>query len=139
MPRGPKGERRPADVIGNAVHVMRIATGEIEEGGDRPIFDTAFEQRRLRFLNALFLAVARCGGKPVIEGREAREISVTIHQTKWPCRLIGHQRGVARRPGDSKSGPDALCHPRRLRPRGSGSLAGWGRGPTCAVHSGDRS
>jgi hypothetical protein len=31
MPRGPKGEKRPADVIGNAVHVMRIATGEAEE------------------------------------------------------------------------------------------------------------
>jgi hypothetical protein len=31
MPRGPKGEKRPADVIGNAVHVMRIATGEIDE------------------------------------------------------------------------------------------------------------
>lgn len=31
MPRGPKGEKRPADVIGNAIHVMRIATGEIEE------------------------------------------------------------------------------------------------------------
>jgi len=31
MPRGPKGEKRPADVIGNAVHVMRIATGEISE------------------------------------------------------------------------------------------------------------
>jgi hypothetical protein len=29
MPRGPNGERRPADVIGNAVHVMRIATGEL--------------------------------------------------------------------------------------------------------------
>jgi hypothetical protein len=28
MPTGPKGERRPADVIGNAVKVMRIATGE---------------------------------------------------------------------------------------------------------------
>jgi hypothetical protein len=28
MPRGPKGEKRPADVIGNAVHVMRIATGD---------------------------------------------------------------------------------------------------------------
>ena len=28
MPRGPKGERRPADVIGKAVHVMRIAIGE---------------------------------------------------------------------------------------------------------------
>jgi Transposase domain (DUF772) len=25
MPQGPKGERRPRDVIGNAVHVMRIA------------------------------------------------------------------------------------------------------------------
>jgi hypothetical protein len=31
MPRGPKGEKRPADVIGNAVHVMRIATGAVEE------------------------------------------------------------------------------------------------------------
>ena len=31
MPRGPKGEKRPADVIGNAVRVMQIATGEIEE------------------------------------------------------------------------------------------------------------
>jgi hypothetical protein len=31
MPRGPKGEKRPADVIGNAVKVMRIATGEESE------------------------------------------------------------------------------------------------------------
>ena len=31
MPRGPKGEKRPADVIGDAVHVMRIATGEVED------------------------------------------------------------------------------------------------------------
>jgi hypothetical protein len=31
MPRGPRGEKLPADVIGNAVHVMRIATGEIED------------------------------------------------------------------------------------------------------------
>lgn len=31
MPKGPKGQKRPADVIGNAVRVMRIATGEIEE------------------------------------------------------------------------------------------------------------
>ena len=28
MPSGPKGQKRPADVIGNAVHVMRIATGQ---------------------------------------------------------------------------------------------------------------
>ena len=31
MPTGPKGERRPADVISNAVRVMRIATGEETE------------------------------------------------------------------------------------------------------------
>ena len=31
MPRGPRGEKRPADVIGNAVKVMRIATGEEQE------------------------------------------------------------------------------------------------------------
>jgi hypothetical protein len=31
MPRGPKGEKRPADVIGNAVHVMNIAVGEIDD------------------------------------------------------------------------------------------------------------
>jgi hypothetical protein len=33
MPRGPRGEKRPADVIGAAVKVMRIATGE--ESDDR--------------------------------------------------------------------------------------------------------
>jgi hypothetical protein len=31
MPTGPKGQKRPADVIGNAVKVMRIATGEEPE------------------------------------------------------------------------------------------------------------
>lgn len=31
MARGPKGQKRPADVIGNAVKVMRIATGEEED------------------------------------------------------------------------------------------------------------
>ncbi len=34
MPKGPKGEKRPADVIANAVKVMRIATGEEEEDLD---------------------------------------------------------------------------------------------------------
>ena len=31
MPKGPSGEHRPADVIGCAVKVMQVATGEIEE------------------------------------------------------------------------------------------------------------
>ena len=32
MPAGPKGQKHPADVVGNAVKVMRIAAGE--EAGD---------------------------------------------------------------------------------------------------------
>jgi hypothetical protein len=31
MPTGPKGQKRPADLIGNAVKLMRIATGQVEE------------------------------------------------------------------------------------------------------------
>jgi hypothetical protein len=31
MPKGPQGQKRPADVIGNAVHIAKIATGEIED------------------------------------------------------------------------------------------------------------
>jgi hypothetical protein len=31
MPRGPQGQKRPADVIGAAIRVAKIATGEIED------------------------------------------------------------------------------------------------------------
>jgi hypothetical protein len=31
MPKGPQGQRRPADVIGAAIQIAKIATGEIEE------------------------------------------------------------------------------------------------------------
>ena len=31
MPKGPQGQKRPADVIGAAVMVGKIATGEIED------------------------------------------------------------------------------------------------------------
>jgi hypothetical protein len=34
MPKGPQEQKRPADVIGNAVRVMRIATGEEEDDTD---------------------------------------------------------------------------------------------------------
>jgi hypothetical protein len=36
MPKGPKGQKRPADVVSNAVRVMQIATGEAEEDRDPP-------------------------------------------------------------------------------------------------------
>lgn len=36
MPKGPKGEKRPADVIGAAVMIGRIATGEVDEKSVKP-------------------------------------------------------------------------------------------------------
>jgi len=36
MPKGPKGQKRPADVIGNAILVARIAT---EESAETPTKD----------------------------------------------------------------------------------------------------
>jgi hypothetical protein len=36
MPRGPKGEKRPADVNARAVLIAKIATGEIEDVGRDP-------------------------------------------------------------------------------------------------------
>ena len=55
MPEGPKGEKRPADVIGNAVKVMRIATEKLS-AIDRSeissvvgsVFELDFEIRRAR-------------------------------------------------------------------------------------------
>ena len=34
MPKGPRGEKRPADAIGLAVMIGKIATGEIEDEVD---------------------------------------------------------------------------------------------------------
>ena len=31
MPRGPQGQKRPGDVVGAAIMVAKIATGEIED------------------------------------------------------------------------------------------------------------
>jgi 2-keto-3-deoxy-6-phosphogluconate aldolase len=70
MPRGPKGEKRPAD----AVHVMRIATGEIEE-------TTTADGK-----NAAAVALGRMGGKARAEGMTAKrrkEIAKKAAQSRW--------------------------------------------------------
>lgn len=36
MPKGPQGQKRPADLIGNAVLIGKIAIGEVEDTGDDP-------------------------------------------------------------------------------------------------------
>jgi len=36
VPKGPRGERRPADTVACAIMVAKIATGEIEEHPKKP-------------------------------------------------------------------------------------------------------
>jgi hypothetical protein len=77
MPRGPKGEKRPADVIGNAVHVMMIATGQIE---DTPTDDGK---------NAAAVALGRMGGKARAAGMTAKrrkEIAKQAAASRWKDR-----------------------------------------------------
>jgi hypothetical protein len=34
MPKGPQGQKRPADTVANAIRIAKILTGEIEEDMD---------------------------------------------------------------------------------------------------------
>jgi hypothetical protein len=36
MPKGPNGQKRPGDVIGAAIMVAKIATGEVEDNATSP-------------------------------------------------------------------------------------------------------
>src|SRR5205085_1284044 len=74
MPRGPKGEKRPADAIGNAIMIARIATGEIE--------DITTEDGK----NAAAVALGRMGGKARAEGLSAKrrkEIASKAAKARW--------------------------------------------------------
>ncbi len=77
MPKGPKGQKRPADVIGNAVKVMQIATGEIEEDTDDDGKDKAAQ------------ALGRKGGaaraQKLSKNRRA-EIAKKAAETRWSKR-----------------------------------------------------
>jgi hypothetical protein len=75
MPRGPKGEHRPNDVIGNAVHVMRRATGEITE--DAPPDDGK---------NKAAQELGRMGGKARAAGlskKRRTEIAKKAAASRW--------------------------------------------------------
>ena len=48
---------------------------------DDPLFDGPFEIRRLRILNALFLATTKFGGKASVSGRDGRDITISVHGT----------------------------------------------------------
>jgi hypothetical protein len=75
---------------------------------DTPVFLSPFEQRRLRLLNALFLAVARCGGKTEMRGPEAREIIIVIHQTSVAVSLDRLLKGRGKDASKGNGSPDEL-------------------------------
>jgi hypothetical protein len=75
MPKGPKGQKRPADVISNAVHVMRIATGEIKE----KLTDDG--------KNAAAVSLGRKGGVAraiALSAKKRREIATKAARKRWP-------------------------------------------------------
>lgn len=77
MPRGPKGEKRPADVIGAAVQIAKIATGEIEED----LGET--EDGR----NKAAVALGRKGGvarAKSLSKRRRIEIAKAAADARWP-------------------------------------------------------
>jgi hypothetical protein len=74
MPRGPKGEKRPADANQRAVMVARIATGEIE--------DKVTDDGK----NAAAVALGRMGGKARAAGMSAKkrkEIAKKAAAKRW--------------------------------------------------------
>jgi hypothetical protein len=83
MPKGPKGQKRPADVIGNAIKVARIATGE--ETDDVPADDGK---------DAAAVSLGKRGGKARAEALSKKvraEIAKKAAQARWgkpyPCSL----------------------------------------------------
>lgn len=81
MPIGPKGQKRPADVIGNAVKVMRIATGEEADDVQEP--------------KAKRLSVASRGGKArakKLTAERRKEIASDAAKARWPVRAAPSEK-----------------------------------------------
>ena len=77
MPKGPKGEKRPADTHAAAVMVAKIATGEIE--------DMVTDDGK----NAAAVALGRMGGKARAAGMSAKKRKAIARQAaaaRWKSR-----------------------------------------------------
>jgi hypothetical protein len=77
MPRGPKGEKRHADVNRNAVLIARIATGEAADDAPTPESEGK---------NAAAVALGRMGGKARAEGlskKRRKEIARQAARERW--------------------------------------------------------
>jgi len=75
MPKGPKGEKRPADVVSNAVRIARIATGEEED-------DLVTDDGK----DAAAVSLGRKGGKARAESlskKERADIAKKAAAARW--------------------------------------------------------
>lgn len=77
MPKGPKGQKRPADVVSNAVRVIKIATGEEAEE-----YDTPADQSK----DAAAVSMGKRGGKAraaKLTAEERVEIARRAAAKRW--------------------------------------------------------
>jgi hypothetical protein len=77
MPRGPKGERRPADVNARAVMIGKIAAGKIEDVPPTPESEGK---------NPAAVALGRMGGKAraaALGKRKRAEIARKAAKARW--------------------------------------------------------
>ena len=82
MPKGPQGQWRPKDPIASAVHVGKIATGEIEETNEPPAPKMPLDARRER---------ARSGGKAradKLSARKRKQIARKAAEVRWAARYV---------------------------------------------------
>lgn len=74
MPKGPKGEKRPADVVSNAVKIAQIATGEMEDDATEDGKDKAAQD------------LGRKGGKArasKLSKEQRSEIAKKAAESRW--------------------------------------------------------
>lgn len=82
MPTGPKGQKRPADVIGNAVRVMRIATGEEMEDMQETVTERA--------------EIASRGGKARAKSltvKRRKAIASAAAKARWQTHAVPSEEG----------------------------------------------
>ncbi len=82
MPKGPKGQWRPAYPIACAMHVGKIATGEIQETHEPPAPKMPQDARRER---------ARSGGKAradKLSARKRKQIARKASEVRWATRYV---------------------------------------------------
>ena len=74
MPKGPQGQKRPADAIGLAVMIGKIATGEIQdEGAESSIINLKSEAGKKG-------AAARTAA---LSAKRRKEISTQAAKSRW--------------------------------------------------------